>query len=117
MFEVALKMRFINRADLNSDFFDVQVRGFQQLARLFQPQVIGIFYNADPDFFFEKMPETRNGYIDRCRQITDNQLLGDVGFDLFEYFLYSVIHPPVAEESERAAKIAKAQTVCSLFKR
>jgi hypothetical protein len=43
--------------------------------------------------------------------------LGDVGFDLFEYFLYSVIHPPVAEESERAAKIAKAQTVCSLFKR
>ena len=91
-------MRLMGCAYLHPDVFDVQVRGLQKFARLLQSEIIYIFYNADLDFFFEKMLETWNWHIDRCRQITDNKLLWDVVFDLFEYFLYSVIHPLLADE-------------------
>jgi hypothetical protein len=63
------------------------------------------------------MLETRNGQIDRRRQIIDNQLLGDVAFDCSEYLLYPVIHRLTTEEKERTAKIAKARTVIFSFQK
>lgn len=111
MFEISLKMRLICYTDSHPDFFNVQMRGFQKFTRLLQSEIIYILYNTGLDFLFEKMLETGNGQIDRSRQITDNQLLGDVVFDLPEYLLYPVIHPLAAEEKKRAVKIEKVVTV------
>lgn len=109
-------MRLISCADFHPDFFNVQIRVFQKFARFLQSEVIYIFYNAGLDFFFEKMLEAGRRQIDGRRQITDDKLLGDVVFDLFEYYLYSVIHPLLTEEKE-TPEIAKVMTVFSLFNR
>ncbi len=109
-------MRFITRPDFYHDFFNVQMRNLEKLARLLQSEVIYILYNAGLDFFFEKMLKTRGRHINRIRQITDHKLLGDVVFDSFEYFLYSVIHPLVAEVKKEPPKI-KGHAVFSLFKK
>jgi hypothetical protein len=94
-------MSFMSCPDFYPDFFNVQVRSFQKRTRLFEPKTIYILYNARLNFFFEKMLETRNGQTNRRRQITYNELSGNVSFDLPEYLLYSVIHLLAREEPPR----------------
>ncbi len=107
-FEILQKMRLIGCAYFYPDVFNLYIRCFEKFARLLQSEIIYILYDAGFDFFFKKMLETWGRQINRHRQITDNQLLGDVVFDLPEYLLYPVIHPFAREENKSTAELAKA---------